>query len=102
MSDAQRFVMTILMAAWALSFAYAFFSFATTPPTGDGFVRGLNRVTAYLGWQGIAAMLAIAVFAVGRQWPKASGVRRLSRVPLGLALLHVAGILALLGWANFG
>ncbi len=100
MSDAKRFVMTVLMAAWAMAFAYAFFSFATTEPAGDGFTRGLNRASSYLGWQAIAGMFAIAIAAVGRDWSKGSGVRRLSLVPLGLALLHILALVAIFVWAQ--
>ncbi|MEM9969581.1 MAG: hypothetical protein AAF762_00570 [Pseudomonadota bacterium] len=101
MSDASRFVMTVLMAGWALSFAYAFYFFATEPPTGDGFTRGLNRVSGYLGWQGIAGTFAIAIWGVGRRWQAGSGVRRLSWVPILLALAQVLAIVALIVWANF-
>ncbi len=101
MTDAPRFVITVLMACWALAFAYAFWAFATTEPTGDGFARGVNRISAYLGWQAIAGMFAIAIAAVGRGWPKGSGVRRLAWVPLGLALTHVAAVVGLFAWAQF-
>ena len=90
----------MLLAAWLFAFGYAFFAFATSLPEGDGFVRGMNRITAYLGWQGIAGMTAIALFAVGRGWPKGSAVRRMSVVPLGAAALHVVAIVGIILWAG--
>jgi hypothetical protein len=101
-NDTKRLILTVLLAAWVMAFAYAFVHFATVLPTGDGFHRGANRITGYLGWQGIAGLVALAVFAVGRGWPKGSGVRRLTWVPLALALAHVAAIVAVIIWAGFG
>ena len=102
MSDGRRLLLTGLMALWALAFAYAFVAFWTTAPSGDGFGRGLNRVVTYLGWQGIAGMLAVAIWGVGRGWPKGSSARRLSAVPIALALLHALAIAAIVLWARFG
>ena len=101
MSDGQRFGLTVLLALWAAAFGYAFVSYALTPPAGDGFVRGLNRVTAYLGWQGIAGMLSIPVFALGRAWPKGSPVRSMSRLPIGVAVAHMVVIVGVIVWAGF-
>ena len=100
-NDGRRLILTILFAAWLMAFLYAFFSFATLAPTGDGFGRGLNRVTSYLGWQGIAGAIAFAVFGVSRAWPKGSGVRSLGSVPLVIAALHVLAIVAVVVWAGF-
>ena len=102
MNDTRRLWVTVLYASWAIAFGYSFFAFWTTVPEGDGFVRGANRVGAYLGWQGIAGMVALALWGVGRGWPKGAPARRLTAVPLGLALLQAAGILAIIVWARYG
>lgn len=99
-TDGQRLLLTVLFAAWLIAFGYAFFTFATTLPQGGGFLRGMNRVTGYLGWQGIAGMISIAVFAVGRRWPKGTAVRRMSIVPIAVAILHVAVITGVIVWAR--
>ncbi|MBT8459785.1 MAG: hypothetical protein HKP37_12650 [Boseongicola sp.] len=99
-SDRQRLLLIALFAAWVIAFGYAFFTFAETAPSGDGFTRGMNRITSYLGWQGIAGMIAIALVSIGRGWPKGSAVRRMSGVPLLLAILHVAAILGIILWAR--
>jgi hypothetical protein len=90
----------VLWAAWILAFGYAFVHFAVTEPSGDGFVRGANRVLGFLGWQGIAGMIAIAIWGVGRAWPTGHPARRLSLVPIAIALMLVSGLLGLIAWAR--
>jgi hypothetical protein len=75
-----------VLALWAASWAMSFYAYATNAPTGDGFVRGLNRVTAFLGWQLAAAVPAFAAWILGRDWPRGTGVRIVSRMPIQLAL----------------
>ncbi|MEM9425640.1 MAG: hypothetical protein AAGA06_02970 [Pseudomonadota bacterium] len=99
--DKRRLLLTALIAIWVLAYGYSFVAFATTEPDGDGFTRGANRVAQFLGWQGMAGILAIAVFGVSRAWPKRSGVRRLATAPLVLALLLVAAIAGVIAWARF-
>jgi len=99
--DARRLWVMFLLALWAMAFAGAFAAWWLTPPSGDGFTRGMNRITIFLGWQGIAGMLALATWGVGRGFPKGSPARRLSRWPLALALVLVAGLVALILWARF-
>jgi hypothetical protein len=55
-------------------------------------------MTAFLGWQLAAALPAFAAWAVGRGWPKGSGVRQVARVPLQLALGLAAVIGGLILW----
>ncbi len=100
--DARRLWLMILLALWLMTFAGSFAAWWLTPTTGDGFVRGMNRVTTFLGWQGIAGMLALGIWGMGRGFPAASPARRLSRWPLGLAGLLVAGLAGLVLWARFG
>ncbi len=96
---APRFLLTVLFALWAMAFLYSFVSFTFAVPDGSGFTRGMNRITGFLGWQGIAGLLGICIFGVSRGWPVGSSVRRLGVLPLGLAGLLVAGILGVIGWA---
>ena len=103
MAEPQRplWLLAILLAAWALAFAWSGSAGLTTQPNGDGFARGLNRVGVFLGWQGVAGLIALAAFAVGRGWPKGSGIRRVSAVPFWFAIVLVAALLALVAWARF-
>ena len=100
MSDSRRFILSVLIAAWVLAFVYSFVVFWITPAGGDGHARGWNRVSAYLGWQGIAGMLSVAVWALGRSWPKGGSMRRLTIFPLVLAILHLAAICGVIVWAR--
>ncbi|MEL6642932.1 MAG: hypothetical protein AAFQ79_03285 [Pseudomonadota bacterium] len=99
--DGRVLVLMFLFALWLLAFGYSFVAYTTTEATGDGFVRGVNRVGAFFGWQGVAGLLAIAIWGVGRRWPKGSPVRRMSLIPIGLALLLVAGVVGVIVWARF-
>lgn len=98
--DRRRLLLTVLIAVWLLAYGYSFVAFALTQPDGDGFTRGANRVLQFLGWQGVAGIVAVAVFGVSRAWPKGTAVRRLASAPLGLALLLVAAIAGVILWAR--
>lgn len=99
--DTRRLWLMILGSAWALAWAGSFVVAWLTEPEGEGFARGLNRVTAFLGWQGIAALLAVAIWGVGRSWPPGSSVRRLSRAPFSLAALLAAALAAVIAAARY-
>ncbi|MDD9920941.1 MAG: hypothetical protein OXQ92_01480 [Boseongicola sp.] len=102
MNERRILLLTILLAAWAMAFAYAFVFYATTAPTGDGFLRGANRINGYFGWQGVAGMIAVAVYGVGKSWPKGTAVRNISILPFALAILHGIAIAAILFYARMG
>lgn len=98
-ADGLRLVLTVLFAAWVLAFFYAFVAYTTASHEGPGFPDGLNKPAVFLGWQGVAGVLAVAVFGVSRRWPRGSAVRKLGAVPLAIALALVlvvvgVGILA--------
>lgn len=100
MSDGRRYGLTALYAVWVLAFAYAFVAYARARYEGGGFPDGLNKAVVYLGWQGVAGTIAVAVFGLGLGWPKGSGVRRLSVVPLVVAALHVVAVVAAWLWVE--
>ena len=76
--DQQRLVLTILYAFWVIVFAYSFVAYSFAPQEGPGFPDGLYKPMAFLGWQGLAGVFAIAVFGVSRAWPRGSSVRNIS------------------------
>jgi hypothetical protein len=88
------------LALWALMWGWSVAAFVGTEPGSLGGVRGMTRATTFLGWQMAAAIPAFAAWALGRNWPAASGVRRLSRVPLQLAAGLAAVIGGLVLWAR--
>ena len=97
--DGKRLILMVLLAlwvaAWGLSVAQLF-----AAPTGDGFTRGMNRMSGFLGWQGVAGMIALALWGVGRGLPKGSGARRISAVPLGMTLAVLAALVGVVLWAR--
>ena len=98
-SPPPHLLLTVLFALWAMAFVYAFVGFATAVPEGSGFTRGMNRITTFLGWQGIAGLLGLCVFGVSRGWGKGTSVRKLGLVPLGLSLCIFGALLCMVGWA---
>ncbi len=94
-----KLLLRIAFLLWALAFAASFAVVLLVPATGDGFTRGLNRVMGFLGWQAVAAVLALAVWTIGNRLARGSPGRRLSRVPAALAGVLAAGIVALVASA---
>lgn len=84
---------------WIGAFVGAFVAFTVTEPTGDGFVRGLNRVGTFLGFQLGAMLLAVPLWIQSRS--STGAVRWLLKIPGILALMLLAGILILILWANY-
>ena len=99
-TDGRRFLLMVVYATWVMVFAYAFIAYARAPYEGPGFPDGLNKPAVYLGWQGIAGMLALAVYGIGLRWPKGSAVRGLSVLPLVIAVVHLLAIGAVFFWAG--
>lgn len=97
----QQTLFKILLMVWAAAFAWSFISFSTAAPTGDGFTRGLNRVTGFLGWQGLATILAVAVWITGRGANLTGLQKWISRTPALMALALVLAVLSLVLWSVF-
>ncbi len=89
----------MLLTLWVLAYGWSVVGAWGAPPSGEGFTRGINRVGLFLGWQAVAGLLGVATLAIGRGWPKGSGIRRVSAVPFWLALALLAGLLGFYGWA---
>lgn len=99
-SDTRRLALMGFWACWAICFVYSFVAFATTAPEGEGFLRGMNRVTTFLGIQAIAGGFAIAIWAFARQWPKRSPTRRLGAWPILILGIQIVGMVATILWAG--
>ena len=80
---------------WTALFALSFVLPYLLESTGDGFTRGLNRITAFVIWQGIAIAVAIVAWLLGlgisREGPHS---RWLSRIP---AIVHSSMVLLAIG-----
>lgn len=88
----MRLLLTVLFAGWAMAFAYAFSQLSGIDLEA---VRGGQmpaNVMEFLRWQGVALLLAIAVFGVSLNWPRGATVRGLGVLPLSLAALVGAAV----------
>lgn len=94
--DGVRLLLTVLCAGWLASFVFSFVAHGVAFDADDA------ARTAFLGWQAIAGLLAVAIFGVSRNWPQQASVRRIALVPLALSLLIVAGLTATYLWINIG
>lgn len=101
MEEGPRILLLALLSLWLFIWGYSFAALILTEPVGTGFLAGFNRVTTFLGWQLFAALPALAAWGVGRKWPKGSGVRIVSRIPVQLALGLAAIGTGLILWARF-
>ncbi|MEO0411210.1 MAG: hypothetical protein AAF221_05120 [Pseudomonadota bacterium] len=82
---------------WAGLFVYSFFSTQGVEPTGDGFTRGMNRVSIFMSWHFAAFVVSIAVIVAG--WPLEKKLHKwLSRLPV---LIHVLAVIGVIGTAVF-
>ncbi len=97
--ERRSMILMGLLALWVAAWGYSVFVLATAPAPAGETVRGLNRASGFLGWQGVAGMIAFACWGIGWSFPKKSGIRRISAVPLGMAL---ALVVAVVGMAMFG
>ena len=88
----------ILFAIWLLLQILAMAYPALTGPTGDGFTRGLNRVTAFFGFQSVAGILALilAVQSIQHRQALTRIWRILSAVPITVASLLLFTVIGLI------
>lgn len=96
--DEVRFLFTLLLTLWLLSYSYSMFALPNLEDARNALAEGsdYSAVSHFLGWQGIAGLLAIAVFGVSRLWKQGAAARQLGNLPILLALLLIAVIAALI------
>lgn len=103
--DRRTMFLMTLLAMWGAAYAYSIWFLITTPAELGGITGGLSRLSGFVGWQAIAGLIGFAVWGIGWSFPKGSGVRNISGLPLILALAVVIvgiGMLALGGDAATG
>ena len=93
-------VVFILFGIWALAYGGSFISFIMAEPTGDGFTRGLNRITNFIGWQFGAGIIAVIIWSFGKHFEAGSKGRWLCRLPVLLALGLVLFVIGIIVFAN--
>ncbi|MEO0930780.1 MAG: hypothetical protein AAFY14_09020 [Pseudomonadota bacterium] len=96
--DEVRFLLTVLLTCWLLSYGYSMFALPNLEEARNALAdrQEFSTVSHFLGWQGIAGLLAFAVFGVSRLWPQGAAARQLGNLPLLLAFLLVAVLAALI------
>ncbi len=99
--DRQRMWLMVLGTGWCLTWATSFLAYWLSEPSGEGFLRGMNRVLNFLGWQGVAGMFALALWGVARNWPKGNATRRIASIPAALTLLLITAIVLLVLWGAY-
>ncbi len=97
----RRNLTLLLLLLWAAAFVWSFVSTQITPATGDGFTRGMNRISGFAIWQALAFALAIGIWVLGGAFHKSTVLCRVSRVPAIAALLVVLGVLGIFAWNAF-
>lgn len=91
--ERRLWILMGLLALWLAAYGYSIVVLLGTDPPMDGVARSTDRWTVFLGWQGVAGITATAIWGVGRGFPKRTGIRRISAVPLGMALALVILVL---------
>ncbi|MEO0384382.1 MAG: hypothetical protein AAF234_12620 [Pseudomonadota bacterium] len=88
----------LLFALWAIAFAGSFIAYAMIEPTGSSFTRGMNRASAFLGWQAAAIGFAVVLWWRARRLILARGTRWLMRMPILIALGLLAAFFIFVAW----
>ncbi len=89
----------LLLGLWLALFLWSLPAARGTEPTGDSFVRGMNRVGVFMGWQLAALIPGIAAYAASRPLPPGA-LRRMACVPPGLLAAFIVFVLGLMVWAR--
>lgn len=92
----RKQTLIVLLLIWATLWVASLLVPAALSPTGDGFTRGMNRVSAFFGLQFAAGIIGLAIFSFR---PDAGPLRWLSVLPAGLAGGLIAGVVGLILWA---
>ncbi len=97
--DSRALLLMGLLALWLAAYGYSVVVLVTTQPVPAATIPEAKRMVGFLGWQGVAGMVAFACWGVGWSFPRGSGIRRVAAVPIVMAL---ALVLVMAGLAVFG
>ncbi len=93
------FALMLLLALWLGAYGYSVVVLLSAPPRPGTVALASRSTSGFLGWQGVAGMLAFGCWGIGWGFEKGSDLRRISAVPIVLA---AALVLVLLGMVLFG
>jgi hypothetical protein len=90
----------LLAALWLALFLCSFAVFLVIQPTGDNFARGLNRMSAFLTWQGAALVVAMLTAVVTRLLGVKAGrnAKLLGYAPLAVNAMLIAMLVAIIAY----
>ncbi|MDA1315425.1 MAG: hypothetical protein O2968_19015 [Acidobacteria bacterium] len=103
MENKSELPIRIASGLWLACFVVSFVMSAITPPTGDMYFRGLNRLLVLLAWQFAAFLAAITsgVLTFRRKDRISRGLKRIGFAPLIVSGLCVAGVAILVMYMRF-
>jgi len=91
----NRTAICVVLALWALAMMLSGFVL-TAEPTGDGFTRGLNRVTGFVAWQAAALILALIAWLFSCGLEAGDRLRWVARIPAWWAMVLLVGLAVLI------
>jgi len=95
----MRKILIVLLLLWAAIYLTSFVIPALSEATGDGFTRGMNRVTAFFGWQIVAGVLGLIIWMLGRSEEMSTSMRWITRLPVLLASALLIVTIGIILWA---
>ncbi len=93
--ERRLLALMVLLVLWLAAGIVSVMVLLRSQPLGPG----LSPMQGFLGWQGVAGMLAFGCWGIGMGFPRGAPVRRVAAIPLAvaLALVLVMAMLWLLG-----
>ncbi len=82
MHSVLKILIWVCFIAWVFCLAQGSISYMTLEAVGSGFTRGSNRIGAFLRWEGLGLIVALASFVLGRLTDAKGGTRLAARLPL--------------------
>lgn len=88
----RRHVIVLLTLLWVLAAGWAIWAATGMAPTGDGLVRGFNKVIGFLGGVVFSALFAITLLVVVSRGDVSARTRWLARVPAAVSLIAALAV----------
>ena len=88
---------------WLVLFVLSFVMLQVVDAEGSGFTRGLNRIVAFLTWQGMALVAAIVLAWLTRQAVerRVEQVKLVGYLPLAVSVFLIATFVAIVAYRVF-
>jgi hypothetical protein len=99
-AELQTTIVRALAAVWLVLFLISFVMLQVTEPSGAGPSQGLNRIAAFMTWQGVALVIAaVGALNTRRVAEQLSHQTRLvGYVPLAVSVFLVATLVAIIAY----